>query len=87
VPYSEIIYTRWLVLRLVDGDVYRNSQKVEPLWIGEVTSAGPSSDLREVINYMLIAAFEYFAQDTGRQIIAVISQADERVQLLYRTLE
>jgi hypothetical protein len=82
VPYSEIIYTRWLVLRLVDGRVYRKSQKIEPLWIGEVASAGPSSDLREIINYMLIAAFEHFAKDTGRQIVAVISQGDERVRLL-----
>ena len=82
VPYSEVIYTRWLVLRLIDGRVYRNSQKVEPLWIGEVTSAGPSSDLRRVVNYMLIAAFKHFGKDTGRQVTEVIMEDDERVKQL-----
>jgi len=81
-PYSEVIYTRWLVLRLVDGRVYRSSQEVKPLWIGEVTSAGSSSDLRRVVNYMLIAAFEYFGKDTGRQVNEVIMEDDERVKLL-----
>jgi len=81
-PYSEVIYTRWLVLRLVDGRDYRSSQEVKPLWIGEVTSAGSSSDLRRVVNYMLIAAFEYFGKDTGRQVNEVIMEDDERVKLL-----
>jgi hypothetical protein len=84
VPYSEVVYTRWLVLRLADGHVYRDSRKVEPLWIGEAASAGSSSDLREVINYMLIAAFEYFGKDTGRQVSEFIWHKDERVQLLVK---
>ena len=81
-PYSAAIYTRWLILRLIGGKDYIISQKAEPLWIGEITSAGMSSDLRELINYMLVAAFEHFGEDTGRQVTDVILKNDERVQLL-----
>jgi len=82
VPYSEVIHTRWLTLRLIDGKAYRISESPEPVWIGEVASAGMSSDLRELINYMLIAAFEHFAQNTQRQVTEVIPRNDERVWLL-----
>ncbi len=81
-PYSEVIHTRWLILQLIDGEAYRTSRSAEPAWIGEIASAGMSSDLREVINYMLIAAFEHFAEDTQRQIIETIYREDERVWLL-----
>lgn len=82
VPYSAVIYTRWLTLRLIDSKAYGISQKAEPLWIGEVASARASPDLREIINYMLVAAFEHFGEDTGRQVTEFISRRDERVGLL-----
>lgn len=83
VPYSEVIHTRWLTLKLIEGKAYRVSERAaEPVWIGEVASAGMSSDLRELINYMLIAAFEHFAEDTQRQITEIIPKNDERVWLL-----
>ena len=82
VPYPRTVYTCWLVLKLTDGNSYRSSQKTEPLWIGEITSTGPSSDLREVINYMLIPAFEHFGENTGKRLNKVVSEGDERVNVL-----
>lgn len=78
-PYSEVIHTRWLILKLFKGQADSAWKNAQPLWIGEVTSAGTSSDLRELLNYMLVAAFEHFAEDTRRQISTVISRDDERV--------
>ncbi len=80
IPYTSVVYTRWLVLKLVEGEAYAKSRQAEPLWICEVASAGVSSDLREVIDYLLVAAFEHLGQDTGRQIIEVIHKSDERVR-------
>jgi hypothetical protein len=82
IPHSEVIHTRWLTLRLIEGKAYRISENTEPAWIGEVASAGMSSDLREIVSYMLIAAFEHFAEDTQRQITEYIHKDDERVWLL-----
>lgn len=81
-PYAEIVYTRWLVLKIIDGETYGASKKVEPLWIGEVTSVGLESDLRGLLDYMLIAGFEHFGQDTGRRVSENISKKDERIWLL-----
>lgn len=81
-PYAEVVYTRWLVMKMFDSKAYRASKKVEPLWIGEITSAGLESDLRELMNYMLIVGFEHFGQDTGKRIYEVISKDDDRIWLL-----
>ncbi|HEC03131.1 MAG TPA: hypothetical protein ENI81_06285 [Phycisphaerales bacterium] len=82
IPYTSVVYTRWLVLKLIEGRAYAESQEAEPLWICEVASTGGSSDLREVINYLLVAAFEHLGRDTGRQIVEVIYRGDERVRVL-----
>ena len=81
-PYSEVLHTRWLILKLVEGRAYIASKNAEPAWIGEITSVGNSSDLRELLNYMLVAAFEHFGQDTRRQVSTAIPADDERVHLL-----
>ncbi len=81
-PYSEVLHTRWLILKLIEGRAYRASKTAEPAWIGEITSVGTSSDLRELLNYMLVAAFEHFGQDTRRQISTAIPADDERVHML-----
>jgi len=81
-PYSSVVYTRWLVLKLFDGKTYTKSPDAEPLWICEVVSTGGSSDLRDTINYLLVAAFEHFGRDTGRQIVEVVHRDDERVQAI-----
>lgn len=82
VPYSKTVYTRWLQLRLIEANTYRTSKEIEPLWIAEITSSGRSSDLRDVINYMLIPAFEHFGENTGKRIKEVILGGDERAKLL-----
>jgi len=83
VPYSATVYTRWMVLKLVDAASYRQDpRKPKPVWIGEIVSVGPESDLRDAINYMLIAAFEYFGQSTGRRVTVSIRKGDQRVAAL-----
>ncbi|MHC4567281.1 MAG: hypothetical protein ACYTE3_16175, partial [Planctomycetota bacterium] len=82
IPYTSVVYTRWLVLKLIEGKAYAESKQAEPLWICEVASAGVGSDLREVINYLLVAAFDHLGQDTGRQLVDVIFMSDERVRAL-----
>lgn len=69
-------------MKMFDNKAYGASKKVKPLWIGEIASVGLDSDLRELMNYMLIVGFEYFGEDTGRRVSEVISKNDDRVWLL-----
>ncbi|MGQ9688972.1 MAG: DUF4136 domain-containing protein [Desulfobaccales bacterium] len=73
------LYDRWLRLTVVDGKQHRDTGKSQALWVGEARSTGSSSDLREVLNFLLIAVFEQFGRNTGKALPATIKQKDPRV--------
>ncbi len=73
---------RWLRLTVVEGKYYRETGKSQPVWVGEARSIGPSSDLREVISPLLIAAFKEFGKNTGRAVLIRIKENDPLVREL-----
>lgn len=76
-------FTRYLVLVLFDTKQLLKSQESIPIWIAEVFSSGRSSDLRTVLDYLLVAAFQYYGLDTkGRQELT-LPENDLRIQKLY----
>lgn len=82
VPVSHIMYTRRLMLKVIDGDDYRNNRSEEIIWVGDTISSGSSSDLRDVIDYLLVATFKYFGQDTGKRMKVVLGAGDKEVKEL-----
>lgn len=80
VPYTRTVYRKWLVIELVDGAAYRADGEKRPLWVGEASSTDRSTDLRDEINCMLVAAFAYFGEDTGKEVIVYIKANDPRVK-------
>lgn len=80
---TEISYTRGLVLHLYDTKELASNPKSKPLWIAIVTSSGSSSDLRSVIDYLIVAGLEHFGQDTKEQKTLDILEGDRRVKALY----
>ena len=52
--------------------------------MGEVRSTGVSGDLREVLNSLLVAAFEQFGKNTGKAVLTDIKQNDPRLRDLER---
>lgn len=82
--YTEIIYTRGLVLHLYDVKKLESNPKSKPLWTAIVTSSGSSSDLRSIIDYLIVAALEYFGQDTKKQRTLNILEGDRRVKALHQ---
>ena len=83
VPYSHTVFGHWLKFYLyVIPNAEEASTPPKPLWIGEITSSDPSSDLREIINPMQVAAFEHFGENTHKRIREVIAQTDPRVRQL-----
>jgi hypothetical protein len=73
---------RWLRLTVVAGKYYRESGKSHPVWVGEARSPGPSSDLREVISPLLVAAFKEFGKNTGTAMLIRIKENDPLVREL-----
>jgi hypothetical protein len=79
------LYDRWLRLTVVEGEPYRDTGASRPVWVGEARSTGSSSDLREVLNFLLVAAFEQFGKNTGKAVPAAIKQNDPRLLGLEKT--
>jgi hypothetical protein len=79
VPYSRTVYTRTLSLRAFSrGDGAAD----EEAWVARVTSSGAGRDPRTPIDYMLLAAFEYFGKDASAPVTVVIQSTDPRLKTL-----
>ena len=87
VPYSRTLYGRWLLLNVIDAQRYRRTEEINSTWVGEMSSSGSNSDLREVVNYLLVVAFDHFGEDTGKQIKKTILSTDERAINLIKPSE
>lgn len=79
-PETMPLYDRWLRLTVVEAQPYRDTGAARPVWVGEARSTGSSSDLREVLNFLLVAAFEQFGKNTGKAVRTHMKQKDPRRQ-------
>jgi hypothetical protein len=71
-------------LNVVEAKPYRETGQLRSVWVGEARSAGASSDLREVLNSLLIAAFEQLGRNTGKALPVTIKENDPRFTELER---
>jgi hypothetical protein len=88
VPYggyaapNATLYDRWLALNVVEGPAYRTQKISRPVWVGEARSVGTSSDLRTVLNYLLVADFREFGKNTGKALTTEIEAQNPEVYSL-----
>jgi hypothetical protein len=79
VPYIDTYYDQWLVIKVFAPKPDVTPQTEQVIWIGEAAIATDDADLRQVVNYLLVAVFEYFGQDTGKRVVLRIAPDDPRV--------
>jgi hypothetical protein len=79
---SSTLYDRWLLIKVVEGSAYRAQKTSPPVWVGEAHSAGTSSDLRQVLNYLLVADFKEFGKNTGKAVPVEINADNPEVYSL-----
>lgn len=82
VPVIAMGYTEQLTLQVMEEARMGQAQKV--VWVGETLTSDGSSDLRSDIDYLLVATFRYFGEDTGKQAHVRISPDDPEVMALRR---
>ena len=83
-PADTTLYDRWLQIKVVEGPVYRTQKISRPVWVGEARSVGTSSDLRMVLNYLLVADFREFGKNTGHAVTMTIDAENPEVVGLTR---
>lgn len=79
---SATLYDRRLRISVVEGPAYRTQKISRPVWVGEAHSVGASSDLRTVVNYLLVADFKEFGKNTGKAVAMEINALDPEVASL-----
>ena len=79
---SATLFDRWLLIKVVEGSAFRTQKISRPVWVGEARSVGTSSDLRLVLNYLLVADFKEFGKNTGKAITVEIKAQDPEVAAL-----
>lgn len=79
VPYFDTLYDQWLVMKIFAPDRSSASEAGQVIWIGEAMTNTSVGDLRHVVNYLLVAGFEYFGVDTKRQMALKIGPDDPRI--------
>jgi hypothetical protein len=79
---SATLYDRWLLIKVVEGPAYRTQTNPRPVWVGEARSVGTSSDLRTVLNYLLVADFKEFGKNTGQAVTVEIEAQNPEVYSL-----
>jgi hypothetical protein len=76
------LYDRWLLIKVVEGPAYRTQKISHPVWVGEARSVGTSSDLRLVLNYLLVADFKEFGKNTGKAVTVEIEAQNPEIYSL-----
>jgi len=79
VPYFETFYDQWLVMKVFATGHDDASEAGKVVWIGEAMIDTSVADIRRVVDYLLIASFEYFGVDTKRQMALTIGPDDPRI--------
>ena len=79
VPYVETFYDQWLVMKVFATGRDDASEAGKVVWIGEAMLDTSVADLRRVVDYLLVAGFEYFGVDTKRQITLKVGPDDPRI--------
>jgi len=86
VPYEYTVYMRSLTLELCDRRKLSGEQQEDLrksiVWQCSAKSPGEEADLRWIVNHLLVAAFEHFGQDTGKERRVSVPYDDERVKEL-----
>ena len=86
VPYSYTVFQRRVALYLYKGEVPTTSRATPDrsslVWQATAESPGRRPDLRRTVPYLLVAAFEYWGEDSGREKRETIGRKDERIKRL-----
>ncbi len=67
---------------LLNEEIKLWEAKIKPVWIGEIENDGNNPDLREVIDYLIIAGFEHLGENTGKQQSHLLFSGDKRIKAL-----
>ncbi len=78
----ETLYDEWLAIKVYDAAPGKPVEQHNLVWVGEAVTSRYSTNLREDANFLLVAVFEHFGQDTCKRITIGLKNKDPRILCL-----
>ena len=76
------MFNRRLQLKLFDAACIPSKKTPEPIWIGDIISVGNHSDIRDIMDALIVAGIAHLGENTKNQKSYKISLKDERIEAL-----
>jgi hypothetical protein len=78
----ETIYDEWLAIKVYEAAPGKPAEQRDLLWVGEAVTSRFSTNLRSDVDFLLVAVFEHFGQDTCKRITIGLRNKDPRIVCL-----
>jgi hypothetical protein len=82
VPETYTVYSSRFFIRVLDAKALQETKEEKVLWVGDTINESDTSDLRLLIDYLLVATFQYFGQNTGRNVEVTVPKNSPEVAAL-----
>ena len=76
------MFNRRLQLKLFDASYIPSKKTPEPIWIGDIISMGNHSDIRDIMDALIVTGIAHLGKNTENQKSYKISLKDERIEAL-----
>lgn len=81
-PKKIDIFHKSITVQAYDARYYRKHKKLDQVWEGSAESSGENSDLREVMDYLLVQAFAQFGKNISKTMHTTMNGNDKDVEKL-----
>lgn len=85
-PEEYIFFHRMLQINVYNAEQYRNTKQESQIWQGSACSTGESSDLRNIMDYLLITAFKHFGENTKKDVHTEMSSDNKEIKRFRNTI-
>jgi hypothetical protein len=86
VPTQITVHTRGVSLTAYDAAAYRKNKSEVEVWRVCTISSGQSSDLRYILDYLLVSAFKFFGINSKQDVYQKLDVDDQEVKHLREKL-
>ena len=76
------MFNRRLQLKLFYAPYVLSKKTPEPIWVGDIISMGSRSDIRDIMDALIVAGIAHLGENTENQKSYKISLKDERIEAL-----
>ncbi len=80
VPHEMIAFNKAIVIQIYDANIYRNSMEEKKVWQSIACNFDEDGDLRNSLDFLLIASLDYLGKDTQRFVSVSLKNNSKEIK-------